>query len=209
MGEIKHIIDAIKKNKIIPVTSVQDMNDVDAIIKGLQNGGLNVIEITFRTAFTLDAIAHINDTYPNITIGAGTVISAKQAQDAIYAGASFIVSPGYSSEVDAICQSSNILYIPGCVTPTEIMSYSKGEPKIIKFFPADLYGGVKAIKSLSAVFQNIFFIPTGGVEISNINEYLSLKSVLAVGGSFMFKGSVDEIENTVRLALNETKGDNL
>ena len=124
-------------------------------------------------------------------IGAGTIINGAQARAAIESGAQFIVSPGLSSEVAEVCKNANIPYLPGCATPTEIMQAIAMNIEIVKFFPANVYGGLNAIKSLSAPFPQIKFLPTGGVDLSNIKEFLSFDKIVAVGGSFMMKGDIE------------------
>ncbi|MBR2479777.1 MAG: bifunctional 4-hydroxy-2-oxoglutarate aldolase/2-dehydro-3-deoxy-phosphogluconate aldolase, partial [Clostridia bacterium] len=123
-------------------------------------------------------------------VGAGTVVNAKQASIAIQNGAKFIVSPGFGKDISDVCNEAGISYLPGCVTPTEIMSAISCGHKIIKFFPASNYGGVATIKALSAPFGDIVFIPTGGINASNINEFLAVKSIIACGGSWMVKDSL-------------------
>ena len=123
-------------------------------------------------------------------IGAGTVINAEQAKTAIGAGARFIVSPGLSADVAAVCREADVPYLPGCVTPTEIMAALEMGLTTLKFFPANVYGGLTALKALSAPFPQVRFLPTGGVDLKNIKEYLSFDKIAAVGGSFMMKGDI-------------------
>ena len=123
-------------------------------------------------------------------MGAGTVINKEQCELAIKLGCKFIVSPGLSKDVALVCKENHIPYIPGCVTPTEIMEALELGIDVIKFFPAKVYGGLSAIKALGAAFPQVKFIPTGGVDLSNLKEYLSDKHVAAIGGSFMMKGDI-------------------
>ena len=127
-------------------------------------------------------------------IGAGTVINAEQCEAALAAGATFIVSPGLSPAVAKICNQRNIPYYPGCVTPTEIMAALELGITTVKFFPANIYGGLKALKALSAPFPQVKFIPTGGVDRSNIDEFLAFDKVAAIGGSFFVKESLEKME---------------
>ena len=127
-------------------------------------------------------------------IGAGTVINAKQCEEALAAGATFIVSPGLSPAVAKICNERNIPYYPGCVTPTEIMAALELGITTVKFFPANIDGGLKALKALSAPFPQVKFIPTGGVDRSNIDEFLAFDKIAAIGGSFFVKESLDKME---------------
>lgn len=128
-----------------------------------------------------------------MTVGAGTVINTVQCQAAIDAGAQFIVSPGLSEEVALLCKKNEIPYYPGCVTPTEIMKAISLGLDVVKFFPANVYGGLKAIKALSAPFPKLRFIPTGGVDLENLSEFIASEKVFAVGGSFMLKGNIEEV----------------
>jgi 2-dehydro-3-deoxyphosphogluconate aldolase/(4S)-4-hydroxy-2-oxoglutarate aldolase len=128
-------------------------------------------------------------------IGAGTVINADQCEAALAAGATFIVSPGLSPAVAKICNERNIPYYPGCVTPTEIMAALELGITTVKFFPANIYGGLKALKALSAPFPQVKFIPTGGVDRSNIDEFLAFDKVAAIGGSFFVKEALEAMEN--------------
>ena len=177
-------------DKIIPVVVIKDVNDTVPTLKALKDGGINCAEITFRTACAAEAIALGVKEFPDMNIGAGTVINAEQAKSAVQAGAKFIVSPGFSDEVARYCIDEKIPYYPGCVTPTEIMRALSYGLNVVKFFPAGVYGGLKAMKALSAPFPQVRFIPTGGVDLSNLKEYLDFDKVYAVGGSFMMKGDI-------------------
>ena len=132
--------------------------------------------------------------YPDMEIGAGTVINAEQCEAALKAGATFIVSPGFSPAVAQICKDRNIPYYPGCVTPTEIMAALEFGITTVKFFPANVYGGLKALKALSAPFPQIKFIPTGGVDRSNIDDFLAFDKIAAIGGSFFVKEALEKME---------------
>ena len=136
--------------------------------------------------------------YPDALIGAGTVINAQQCEDAISVGAKFIVSPGLSAEVNEVCVKHNVPYLPGVVTPTEIIAAISLGITTLKFFPASNYGGLKTIKSLCAAFPQVKFMPTGGIDASNIMEYLEFNKIVACGGSWMMKGTFEEIEKKTR-----------
>ena len=127
-------------------------------------------------------------------VGAGTVLTTAQVDDAIEAGAKFIVSPGLSVPVAMMCKENNVPYYPGCVTPTEIMQALDLGITTVKFFPANVYGGLKALKALSAPFPQVKFIPTGGVDRSNIDEFLAFDKVAAIGGSFFVKEALEKME---------------
>ena len=179
-------------DKVIPVFVIKDIDDTIPTMQALIDGGINCAEITFRTACAEDAIKLASQTFPDMNVGAGTVINGEQCKKAIKAGAKFIVSPGLSVEVAKICKSKKIPYFPGCVTPTEIMQAIALGLEVVKFFPANVYGGLKALKSLAAPFPQIKFIPTGGVDLTNLTEFISFEKVYAVGGSFMMKGDITE-----------------
>ena len=192
-------------DKVIPVVVIKDVNETLPTLQALKDGGVNCAEITFRTACAADAISLGVKSFPDMNIGAGTVINLEQAIKAVEAGAKFLVSPGLSAEVAAYAKQVNVAYYPGCVTPTEIMQALSLGIDIVKFFPANVYGGLKALKALAAPFPQIKFIPTGGVDLTNLDEFLAFEKVYAVGGSWMMKGDI--VKNC--LEINEIiKGEN-
>ena len=174
---------------------IKELSETDKILTALKNSGIHCAEITFRTACAAEAIAYAAAHYPDMEIGAGTVINAAQCEAALAAGATFIVSPGLSPTVAEICNARNIPYYPGCVTPTETMAALELGLTTVKFFPANIYGGLKALKALSAPFPQVKFIPTGGVDRSNIDEFLAFDKVAAIGGSFFVKEALEAMEN--------------
>ena len=180
--------------KYIPVVVIKELFETDKILQALKNVGINCAEITFRTACAAEAIEYAAKNYPDMSIGAGTVINAEQCRAALDAGAQFIVSPGLSVSVAEICRENNIPYYPGCVTPTEIMQALELGITTVKFFPANVYGGLKALKALSTPFPQIKFIPTGGVDRSNIDEFLAFDKIAAIGGSFFVKEALEALE---------------
>ncbi|MBO5214008.1 MAG: bifunctional 4-hydroxy-2-oxoglutarate aldolase/2-dehydro-3-deoxy-phosphogluconate aldolase [Clostridia bacterium] len=180
--------------KFVPVVVIKELSETDKILTALKNNGINCAEITFRTACAAEAIAYACKNYPEMSIGAGTVINAEQCNAALEAGAQFIVSPGLSVAVANICNEKKIPYYPGCVTPTEIMQALELGITTVKFFPANVYGGLKALKALSAPFPQVKFIPTGGVDRSNIDEFLAFDKIAAIGGSFFVKEALDKME---------------
>ncbi|MBQ7770815.1 MAG: bifunctional 4-hydroxy-2-oxoglutarate aldolase/2-dehydro-3-deoxy-phosphogluconate aldolase [Clostridia bacterium] len=180
--------------KCIPVVVIKELSETDKILSALKNNGINCAEITFRTACAAEAIAYACKNYPDMSIGAGTVINAEQCEAALKAGAQFIVSPGLSVAVAKICNERNIPYYPGCVTPTEIMAALELGITTVKFFPANVYGGLKAMKALAAPFPQIKFIPTGGVDRSNIDEFLAWDKIAAIGGSFFVKEALEKYQ---------------
>jgi 2-dehydro-3-deoxyphosphogluconate aldolase/(4S)-4-hydroxy-2-oxoglutarate aldolase len=191
--------------KVVPVVVIKELEDTIPTLQALVDGNLPVAEITFRTACAEEAIRLGVKTFPNMYIGAGTVINVEQAKRAVDAGAKFIVSPGLSEEVALYCKEVGITYYPGCVTPTEIMKAISYGLKVVKFFPAQVYGGLKAIKALAGPFPQIKFLPTGGVDANNLKEFLDCDKIYAVGGSWMMKGDI--VKNC--LEINEIiKGEN-
>lgn len=181
-------------DKCIPVVVIKELSETDKILTALQNNGINCAEITFRTACAAEAIAYAVKNYPDMNVGAGTVINAEQCEQALKAGAKFIVSPGLSVAVAMMCKENNVPYYPGCVTPTEIMQALELGITIVKFFPAHIYGGLKAMKALAGPFPQIKFIPTGGVDRNNIDEFLAWEKIYAVGGSFFVQESLAKME---------------
>ena len=181
--------------KRIPVVVIKEISETDKILTALKNDGINTAEITFRTACAAEAIAYACKNYPDMNVGAGTVINAEQCEAALAAGAKFIVSPGLSPAVANICNERGVPYYPGCVTPTEIMAALELGITTVKFFPANVYGGLKAMKALAGPFPQIKFIPTGGVDASNLDEYLAWEKIAAVGGSFYVKDALAKMED--------------
>ena len=179
-------------DKLIPVVVIKDVNETEKNLAALRSGGINCAEITFRTACAAEAIKLAVKLFPDMNIGAGTVINEEQAIRAVNAGAKFIVSPGFSEKVALYVRKQGIPYYPGCVTPTEIMRALDLGITTVKFFPANVYGGLKALKALSGPFPQVKFIPTGGVDLTNLKEFLEFDKIFAVGGSFMMKGDITE-----------------
>ena len=180
--------------KFIPVVVIKEMGETDKILMALKNNGIHCAEITFRTACAAEAIAYAVKNYPDMEIGAGTVINEEQCEAALAAGAAFIVSPGLSVDVAKLCNARNVPYYPGCVTPAEIIAALDLGITTVKFFPANIYGGLAALKALSAPFPQIRFIPTGGIDRSNLDEYLAFDKIAAIGGSFFVKESLEKME---------------
>ena len=177
-------------DKVIPVVVIKELADTIPTLKALKEGGVNCAEITFRTACAAEAIALGAKEFPDMNIGAGTVINAEQCERALAAGAKFIVSPGLSVAVAKICKERGVAYYPGCVTPTEIMQALELGIEVVKFFPCSNFGGLATIKALSAAFPAMKFMPTGGISASNMKSYLDFNKVIAIGGSWMVKGDL-------------------
>ena len=191
----------IKALKIVPVVVIKELSDTVPTLNALMEGGLPVAEITFRTACAADAIRLGCEKFPDMLIGAGTVINAEQCNRAIDAGAKFIVGPGFAAEVAEVCRARNVMYLPGCVTPTEIITAISYGIEIVKFFPCSNYGGLGTIKALAAAFPSVKFLPTGGISEDNVLEYLAYDKIIACGGSWMMKGTPDEIREKTAKAV--------
>ena len=175
---------------VVPVVVLEDEKDALPLAEALIKGGLPVAEVTFRTAAAEGSIKAMCEAYPEMLVGAGTVLSVEQVDRALKAGARFIVTPGFNEEVVDYCLGNNIPVYPGTVTPSEFTKAVKRGLNICKFFPAEQYGGVSTIKALSAPFTTVKFMPTGGVSAKNLKDYLSCSKIVACGGSWMVKGDL-------------------
>lgn len=185
-------LERIAELKLLPVIRIADLSDAVPLADALIGGGLPAAEITFRTECAVEAIFRIRNAFPEMLVGAGTVLSIDQAKSAAAAGAGFIVSPGSNPAVIGYCTENGIPIVPGCVTPSEIETAMSLGIGTVKFFPAEAYGGVRTISALSAPYRSIRFIPTGGINESNLLSYLKCPSVIACGGSFMAEQSLIE-----------------
>jgi 2-dehydro-3-deoxyphosphogluconate aldolase/(4S)-4-hydroxy-2-oxoglutarate aldolase len=177
-------IERLERTGLIPVVVIDNSADAVATAKAIFDGGVDIIEITLRTKAGLDAIANTACSEVDILVGAGTVLSLDTAKAAVERGAKFIVSPGFDAHIVDWCVDNGVDIYPGCVTPTEITTAIKFGLNIVKFFPANVYGGVKAIKALSAPFPDIRFIPTGGIGPENLTDFLIPQNI-AVGGAWL------------------------
>lgn len=201
----EQIIEQIKKMKIVPVVVLNSVEETIPKMQALVNGGLPCAEITFRTPCAAEAIALTVKTFPDMFVGAGTVINREQCEKAIAAGSKFIVSPGFSEEVADCCAEHGMLYLPGIVTPTEAMAAIAKGLTTLKFFPASNYGGLKTIKAICAAFPYLKIMPTGGINAENIKEYLAYDKIIACGGSWMMSGTPEEIEAKTKAAVELVK----
>ena len=179
------VIERLANSIVVPVVVLEKVEDAVPTAKAMLKGGVDTMEITFRTACAPEAIKAVAENCPEVLVGAGTIVNVEQAKLAVEMGAKFIVSPGFSDEVVGWCVENNIPVTPGCVTPTEIMAAMKHGLKLVKFFPANVYGGLNAMKNLAAPFVGIKFLPTGGVNGGNIKEYIDAPFIHAVGGSWV------------------------
>ena len=212
---MENLIKKISDTGVIPVVKIDNVEDALPLAEALKNGGLPCAEITFRTDAAEEAIRRISKAYPDFFIGAGTILSPEQADAAMDAGATFIVSPGLNPEVVKHCKAKGYPIIPGVCTPTEVEAAMALGLTYLKFFPAEAAGGVKMIKAMVAPYTKIKFMPTGGVSTANLADYLACKAVYACGGSWMVPadkikdGKFDEIEALTREAvelLNKIRG---
>ena len=201
----EQILTQIKEIGIVPVIKIDDTADAVPLAQALIDGGLPCAEITFRTDAAEGSIKLISDKFPDMFIGAGTVLTIEQADRAIAAGAKFIVSPGFNSKVVKHCLRLNVPIFPGCITPTEIEMAIEHGLDTVKFFPAEQAGGLSMIKALAAPYTKMTFIPTGGVDTSNLAKYLEFGKIIACGGSFMIKLDLAEVTRLSKEAVKIVK----
>lgn len=175
---------------VVPVVVLNDVKDALPLAKALVEGGLPCAEVTFRTEAAEESIRQMVKEYPEMLVGAGTVLTIEQVDRAVDAGAKFIVSPGFDPEIVDYCLEKNIPVFPGCITPSEIAQAVKRGLKIVKFFPAEQFGGVATIKALAAPYTMVKFMPTGGISAKNLKDYLECDKIICCGGSWMVKGDL-------------------
>jgi 2-dehydro-3-deoxyphosphogluconate aldolase/(4S)-4-hydroxy-2-oxoglutarate aldolase len=208
---MKDLTETIRNNRLIPVIKINDNKQTLHLIEALVTGGISIAEITFRTALAPVAIETVRTHREDVLVGAGTVLNVKQAQEALQVGAQFIVSPGFNPDVVDFCLERKIPVIPGVSTPTEVEAGMAKGLSVLKFFPAEISGGVGMLKALGSVYD-VQFMPTGGISEKNLLSYLSLKNVLACGGSWMVKpelidaGKFDEIQAITHSAVQLLQG---
>ncbi|WP_448335553.1 bifunctional 4-hydroxy-2-oxoglutarate aldolase/2-dehydro-3-deoxy-phosphogluconate aldolase [Bellilinea sp.] len=204
---IKPIFKEIYRHAIIPVVEIERIELVEALARTLVEAGLPLLEITLRTPAALSAIQHVREAYPNLILGAGTILTLEQAKQAVSAGADFLVSPGLPHDAVEWALAEEIPFLPGAVTPNEILQGLRLGIEVFKFFPAETMGGLTAIKAISDPFPAVRFIPTGGIQTENLAAYLTHERVLAVGGSWLAKrqwiseGQFERIKAQVNSAL--------
>ena len=196
----------IETSGIIPVVSFQNTDQALKASCALIEGGIDVVEITLRTDKALESIAAVKKNFPNLIVGAGTVLNRTQCEAAVENGANFIVSPGINTDAIEWCVENFVPMFPGVVTPTEISNLiiNYGINKV-KYFPAEAYGGVENIKVLSEIFPNIKFMPTGGINLNNLQEYVSESSVFSVGGSWICSRNLLDNEDYQMIENNAKK----
>lgn len=208
-----NVVERLANSIVVPVVVLDKVEDAIPTAKAMAAGGVDTMEITFRTACAPECIKAVAENCPDVLVGAGTILNLEQCKLAVEMGAKFIVSPGFSKEVVTWCVENNIPVLPGCVTPTEIMAALECGLKMVKFFPANVYGGLNAMKNLSAPFTGVKFLPTGGVNASNIKEYIDAPFIHAVGGSWVCAkaditaGNWDKITELCKEARKAAKGE--
>lgn len=175
---------------VVPVVVLDDVKDALPLAKALTEGGLACAEVTFRTEAAEESIRLMSKEYPDMLVGAGTVLRVEQVDRAVSAGARFIVSPGFDPEIVDYCLKKDIPVFPGCVTPSEVAQAAKRGMKVVKFFPAEQAGGVAMIKAMAAPYTMMRFMPTGGISTKNLAEYLAFDKIICCGGSWMVKGDL-------------------
>ena len=183
----KDFMEKLAEIKVCPVVVIDHVEDAVPLAQALEAGHLPMAEVTFRTAAAADAIAAMVKECPNVVVGAGTVLDREQCTRAINAGAQFIVSPSFSDEVAQCALGHGVAYCPGTCTPTDITNALRYKLPMVKFFPAAAYGGLKTLKALSPVFPQLKFMPTGGVNLDNVLEYLAFDKIIGVGGTWVCK----------------------
>ena len=175
---------------VVPVVVLEDAKDALPLAKALTEGGLPCAEVTFRTDAAEESIRLIRREYPDMLVGAGTVLGIDQAERALEAGAKFIVSPGFDPQVVDDCLERDVPVFPGCITPSEVAQAVKRGMEVLKFFPAEQAGGLAMIKAMAAPYTMVKFMPTGGISEKNLKEYLECDKIICCGGSWMVKGSL-------------------
>lgn len=184
------INEQFKEYGVVPVVVLNDAKDALPLAKALVEGGLACAEVTFRTDAAEESIRLMSEAYPEMLVGAGTVLTIDQVKRAVKAGAKFIVSPGFDPEIVDYCLENNIPVLPGCITPSEVAQAVKRGLKVVKFFPAEQAGGIAMIKAMAAPYTMVKFMPTGGINTKNLADYLSCDKILCCGGSWMVKGNL-------------------
>ena len=196
---------------IIPVIVIEDADSAEPLAEALLRGGIPCAEVTFRTEAAPEAIRRMSEKYPELLVGAGTVLTPEQMDRAYEAGAGFMVSPGFNPETVRYAKEKGYLFIPGTQTPGEMEQAMSAGYDMVKFFPAEPSGGIEMIKAVAAAYTNLSFMPTGGINARNVRQYLEYERIIACGGSWMVKrqliseGRFDEIEKLVAEAADIVK----
>ena len=187
---MEDITESFEKLGVVPVVVLENAKDVVPLATALVEGGLPCAEVTFRTEAAEESIRLMLEQFPEMLVGAGTVLTVEQVDTAVRAGAKFIVSPGFDAEIVDYCIKNEIPVFPGCITPSEVAQAVKRGLKVVKFFPAEPAGGISMIKAMAAPYVDLKFMPTGGINAKNLEEYLSFDKIICCGGSWMVKGDL-------------------
>ena len=187
---MNQVLEQFQKIGIIPVVVLDDAKDAEPLGRALMEGGLPCAEVTFRTAAAEEAIRIMSEKFPDMLVGAGTVLTTEQVDRAVAAGAKFIVSPGINPKVVEYCVKKNIPITPGTCNPSNVETALEFGLEVVKFFPAEQAGGLNYIKAIAAPYTGVKFMPTGGINATNVREYLKYNRIIACGGSWMVKGDL-------------------
>lgn len=205
------VLEQLSEYGVVPVVVLNRADDAKPLAEALCRGGLKCAEVTFRTQAAEESIKIMSENYPDMLVGAGTVLTTEQVDRAVAAGAKFIVSPGFDPEVVDYCIDKNIPVVPGTITPSEVAQGVKRGLKVLKFFPAEQAGGLPMIKAMAAPYTMVKFMPTGGINAKNLADYLGSDKICACGGSWMVKADLvdnkqyDKIEEMTREAVELVK----
>lgn len=187
---MKTMENILEEYGVVPVVVLKNVEDAEPLADALYQGGLSCAEVTFRTDAAEESIKIMTKKYPDMLVGAGTVLTIDQVDRAVNAGAKFIVSPGFDPEIVDYCLAQNIPVFPGCITPSEVAQAVKRGLKVVKFFPAEQAGGIDMIKAMGAPYGMVKFMPTGGISAKNLKDYLACSNIICCGGSWMVKGDL-------------------
>ena len=208
---MKELLERIGEIGIVPVVVLNDVKDAEPLAQALCDGGLPCAEVTFRTDSAEESIRRMTESFPDMLVGAGTVLTIDQVDRAVAAGAKFIVSPGLNPKIVKYCNEKGVLIIPGCANPSDVEQAIENGLSVVKFFPAEQAGGLNYIKAIAAPYTGLKFMPTGGINPKNVRSYLAYDKILACGGSWMVKGDLvqagefDKVRELVKEAVEIVK----
>lgn len=208
---MKELLERIGEIGIVPVVVLNDVKDAEPLAQALCDGGLPCAEVTFRTDAAEESIRRMTESFPDMLVGAGTVLTIDQVDRAVAAGAKFIVSPGLNPKIVKYCNEKGVLNIPGCANPSDVEQAIENGLSVVKFFPAEQAGGLNYIKAIAAPYTGLKFMPTGGINPKNVRSYLAYDKILACGGSWMVKGDLvqagefDKVRELVKEAVEIVK----
>lgn len=208
---MKELLERIGEIGIVPVVVLNDVKDAEPLAQALCDGGLPCAEVTFRTDAVEESIRRMTKSFPDMLVGAGTVLTIDQVDRAVAAGAKFIVSPGLNPKIVKYCNEKGVLIIPGCANPSDVEQAIENGLSVVKFFPAEQAGGLNYIKAIAAPYTGLKFMPTGGINPKNVRSYLAYDKILACGGSWMVKGDLvqagefDKVRELVKEAVEIVK----